>query len=79
MYVLYNFITTLQSSPVDSTKNMQRFSVKFGWGSNLGLLLTQGVSGVCPEEMVGLSGLFEFHVVELSGDDCTGILYKIQE
>ena len=34
--------------------------------ANLGLLLTYGVSGVCPEEMVELSGL-----VELMSADCT--------
>ena len=34
------------------------------------VLLRQGVSGECPEEMVELSGLDELPVVELTGADC---------
>ena len=37
------------------------------WGVKLGLFLTLGVSGVCPEEMVKLTGLVELLVVELTG------------
>ena len=37
--------------------------------SNLGLLLTQGPNGVCPEEMVELSRLAELPVVKLTAAD----------
>ena len=56
---------------VNSTKKYAKFSVEFGRVSNLWLLLTQGVNGVCPVEMIELSGLVELSVVELTGGICT--------
>ena len=37
-------------------KYVRPFSVEFTKGSNLGLLLSLGVNGVYPEEMVEISG-----------------------
>ena len=54
-------------------KNVQRFSVELNRGLNLMLLR---VKGVCPEEMVNISGLVELIVVvELTGTDCS-LLWK---
>ena len=47
--------------------------------SNLPMLLTREVTGVCPEEMVELSGLIELPVVELTDADCIQILMHMRE
>ena len=59
-------VLSLQSALLNSTKN-KRISLEFGQVSNLGLLLTQEVNGVYPEEVVEL---VEIPEVELRGVDC---------
>ena len=60
---IFRSFFSFQSAPVNSTKNMQRFFVELGKGSNLGSPLT--TNRVCPEETVKLSALAELPVVEL--------------
>ena len=55
----------MQSAPVNSSKIYAKIFGQIGWGLNLGLVLTQGVNRVYPEEMVELRRL-----VELTGVDC---------